>query len=329
MRAGPLTPGPSRGRRRVARAALAALALVVPLPGCGLGEGESSGGEAVLTVTRDYGAERLVEATEESPPATETVLRLLDRETELSTRYGGGFVQSIDGISGATEDGRRLDWFFYVNGVESPLGSTEVEVSGGDRIWWDYHDWTNLMRVPAVVGSFPEPFLNGAGEPVEVTCADEDSRAPCEEVVDRLRDQGADAEVASEGASSAASTASSHGGEPSVVVGPWDAVRRFDDDVELLEIGPARSHVFAGFERSGGAWELALLDQTTAERERLRAGSGLIAALGDGRPPLWLVTGTDDEGTAAAAEAFDVETLRDRFAVAIPPDREPLPLPLP
>ena len=38
--------------------------------GCGLGPGESSEGEATLTVTRDYGAEPMLEATEHGSAAS-------------------------------------------------------------------------------------------------------------------------------------------------------------------------------------------------------------------------------------------------------------------
>ena len=116
-------------------------------------------------MTRDYGAETLVdEATDDDPPESETVIRLLDREADITTRYGGGFVQSIDGLAGAERGGRRYDWFFYVNGIESPVGAADVHVHGGDRIWWDYRDWTDAMRVPAVVGSWPEPFAQASAE---------------------------------------------------------------------------------------------------------------------------------------------------------------------
>ena len=67
----------------------------------------------------------MVEATVEDPDESETVLRMLDREADIETRYGGGFVQSIEGVAGSTEGERRLDWFFYVNGIESPVGSAE------------------------------------------------------------------------------------------------------------------------------------------------------------------------------------------------------------
>jgi hypothetical protein len=104
-------------RRRVAVAV--ALACAVAAAGCGIGEGPASEGTAYLTVTRDYGAEPLVEASVEDPPESETVLRLLDAEAEITTRYGGAFVQSIEGVEGEESGTRSFDWFFYVNGVES------------------------------------------------------------------------------------------------------------------------------------------------------------------------------------------------------------------
>ena len=46
-------------------------------------------------------------------------MRLLQRKFEVETRYGGGFVQEIDGVGGGREAGRPVDWFFYVNGIEA------------------------------------------------------------------------------------------------------------------------------------------------------------------------------------------------------------------
>ncbi|MDX6651715.1 MAG: hypothetical protein QOJ38_496 [Solirubrobacterales bacterium] len=140
-----------------------ALVCAVATAGCGLGPGDSSRGEATLTVTRDYGSKQLVTASERDPAASETVIRFLDRNAEITTRYGGGFVQSIEGIAGSGAGGSRHDWFFYVNGVESSRGGAAAAVHGGDRIWWDYRDWTGAMRVPAVVGSYPEPLGRGGG----------------------------------------------------------------------------------------------------------------------------------------------------------------------
>jgi hypothetical protein len=104
-------------------------------------------------------------------------MRVLTRNFDVKTRYGGGFVQQIGGIAGGREGGRRVDWFYYVNGIEASTGANERRVTAGDRIWWDRHDWGAAMRIPAVVGSFPEPFLsgqNGKRLPVRLDCA----RAP-------------------------------------------------------------------------------------------------------------------------------------------------------
>ena len=199
------------------RSAAIAVVLTAAIAGCGLGPGESSEGEAHLTVTRDYGARPVAEVSEENPPASETALRMLDRETDITTSYGGGFVQSIDGVAGGVSGGRSYDWFFYVNGIESPTGAAEVDVRGGDRVWWDYRDWTAAMSVPAVVGSWPEPFAQesagGNPDPVSVECAG--SAAPCDLLADRLAEQGVDA---------ATETLGSEHPRPEtvrVLVGPW------------------------------------------------------------------------------------------------------------
>src|SRR4051794_31861536 len=111
-------------------AAATALACAAAVAGCGLGPGASSSGTATLTVTRDFGSQTLLEASDENPPSSETVIRLLDDDADIATRYGGGFVQSIDGLAGTGSS----DWFFYVNGTESPVGAADVHVEGGDRI---------------------------------------------------------------------------------------------------------------------------------------------------------------------------------------------------
>jgi len=140
----------------VTRFALAAVAVAL-LAGCG-GAGASSG-SATLWVTRDEGRTVLVD---ETVPAGETALQALDRETDVSTRYGGKFVQSVNGVAGSIE--KRHDWFYFVNGIEAPRGAQEYRLHAGDVLWWDYRDWGRYgQSVSAVVGAFPEPFLHGYG----------------------------------------------------------------------------------------------------------------------------------------------------------------------
>ncbi len=287
---------------RVRRLAAAAT-LAVAVAGCGLGPGERTEGEATLTVTRDYGAERLLEATVSDPSESETVIRFLDREAEITTRYGGAFVQSIDGLAGTVANGRGFDWFFYVDGLWSPVGSAEREVRGGDRIWWDYRDWTDAMRVPVVVGSWPEPLAPEAS--VECTAA----ASTCDLVAARFADAGVDTGAGD--------------GAPRVLVGPWEELRT-DRAAALLEQGPETSGVFARFERTSDGYDLVGLDD---HAEPVATGAGLVAAVREGEePPTWLVTGTDEAGVEAAADLLEAEDLEDRYAV-LTDGEDAIPLP--
>jgi Domain of unknown function (DUF4430) len=138
----------------VSRLALLALALV--LAGCG---GDARGaGTATLWVTRDRGAHVLYEG---EVPAGLTAMQALDRRLDVDTRYGGRFVQAIDGLEG--DAARQRDWFWYVNGIEGDRSAGEYRLHPGDVEWWDYRSWKQQMRVPVVVGAFPEPFLHGYG----------------------------------------------------------------------------------------------------------------------------------------------------------------------
>ncbi len=148
--------------RRVA----ALLALTLALAGCG-GGSEAGKGTAHLWVTRDRGANLILTA---DVPAGLTPLQALEREADVKTRYGGRFVQAVNGIAGSLS-GRR-DWFYFVNGIEPDVGAAEVTLRPGDIAWWDYRSWAGSGREQlAVVGAFPEPFVHGwAGKrrPVEV-----------------------------------------------------------------------------------------------------------------------------------------------------------------
>lgn len=134
-----------------------ALLLVLALVLAGCGEGGRSHGTATLWVTRDRGQNVLYSG---GAPAGLTAMQALEREQKVTTRYGGRFVQSIDGVQGSL--GAQRDWFFFVNGIEADTSAAEVKLHPGDVEWWDYRSWKGgAMSVPVVVGSYPEPFLHG------------------------------------------------------------------------------------------------------------------------------------------------------------------------
>jgi hypothetical protein len=194
--------------------------------------------------------------------------------------------------------------------VEASKGAAATNVHPGDHIWWDRHDWSETDDVPAVVGSFPEPFLNGIGGkrlPVRVECAVVQSD-PCRTVTARLRAIGVPAAIAAIGS----------GGGPStlrVLVGIWSAL---DRDVAAREIGrgPRASGVYASFSPAGKT--LTLLDQDGRAARTLAAGAGLLAATRQGEEaPVWIVTGTDPVGLQLAARTLQQGALQSRFALAV------------
>jgi hypothetical protein len=302
-------------RCRGTAVATALLLAALAAAGCGLGPGADVG-SVELTVTREYGAVSVLETSDEATES-DTVMRVLEgNAAKLATRYGGGYVSSIEGVSEGERDGDPYDWFFYVDGVESPVGAADYVLHGGERIWWDYRDWSATNHVPAVVGSWPAPFSDGyqgRRQPVAVEC--EGGGEACAAVRQALA--GAGVRVST--------------GSPEdairVLVGPWARLRS-DSAAALIEKGPAESGVFADFSSEGGAYRLEGLDQDGRPARDFGPGAGLVAATRryEG-PPVWVVTGGTAAAVRAAASLLTAAKLRDHYAVATEDGKEtPLPV---
>ena len=285
-------------------ALLAALATTVA--GCGLGAGTSSSGVS-LTVTDGFGKRVVVLKDDMKTHGEDTVMRLLQRNAKVATRFSGGFVQSVNGLSGQTGS-TPVDWFFFVNGVEGSKGSASVRLHEGDQVWWDRHDWAAAMDVPAVVGSYPEPFLHGIGGkrlPVRIECSPPNAPG-CKDVSDLLGKAGV---VAARGGLAASFTKQTL----RILVGLWPAIRD-DPAAKQIEQGPQVSGVFARMAPNGKS--LALLDTSGHATRTLGPGTGLIAATSfEHGKPVWVVTGTDIQGLTDAAQSLESGVLRNRFAL--------------
>src|SRR5215218_554092 len=310
----------------VASALLALLAAV----GCGLGPGTDVG-DVHLTVSRDYGAEPMLESSV-AAKESDTVMRVLEGEAEIETRYGGGYVHSIEGLVEESRGGDPYDWFFYVDGEESEVGAADYEVEGGERIWWDYRNWSAVNHAPAVVGSWPAPFVDGIGGkryPVVVRCMESRGSLRTDDVQKETRNcEMTRAALEREGVVIADSEPK---GAIRVLVGPWDRVRT-DPTARLIEDGPGESGVFADFQigvrplsaigrqrtNTEPGYGLVGLDEAGGEADEVGSDAGLVAATSRyGGPPVWVVTGGSEEAVQAAAEALSAEQLRDHYAVAV------------
>jgi hypothetical protein len=293
-------------------AALVCVVLSLAAAGCGLGEGEERGGAAVeMRVTRDFGHDLLGSARFDSVREDETVMRMLRSDFDIDTRYGGRFVQAIDGLEGSGAGGNE-DWFYWVNGVEGSVGAAEFELSPGDRVQWDWRTWGAAMRVPAIVGAYPEPFvhgLEGKRRPVRVECGSGDSQV-CGDARAALEEVGASPSGASLGAPGTETVTR-------LAVARWPEAR-IVRGASGLEEGPETTGVFARFDRDG-RW-IELLDERGEVARTIHPGDGVGIVLAM-RPLeeelVWLATGLDDEGVAAAVRALNQDDLRDAFAVAV------------
>lgn len=285
--------------------------------GCGLGAGKGTSNVS-LTVTRSFGTQQIGSITRNKVPGSETVMRMLQRSFKVTTRFGGGFVQSIDGISGSAS---RRDWFYYVNGIEAKVGAASTAVHKGDRIWWDMHDWSVTDSVPAVVGSFPEPFvhgLQGRRLPTTLACAPDVPDA-CKQVAAELKAVGIPVATQALGTGSGTDSLA-------VLVGTWADLHGTFAGI-LIAHGPTASGVYARFSGAGGH-SLELLDPHGQAVRTLGPGAGLVAATAQGSSsPTWLVTGADPGGVSAAADALTPKRLADHFALAVQGDTY-LPVPL-
>jgi hypothetical protein len=301
---------------RLAAVVGASVVLLAPA-GCGLGAGPGTS-DVSLTVTRDFGRVEVGSVTQRHLPGSQTVMRMLERSFSVQTKYGGGFVESINGRRG---DSQRHDWFYYVNGIEAARGAAGTAVHRGDRIWWDLHDWSVTNTIPAVVGSFPEPFVHGTGGrrlPTVLECAS-DVGAACRTVSSELERVGVPVAAQQPGTGSGSDSLA-------IVVGTWQDLRA-EIAAQLVARGPASSGVYARFTGPAGQ-ALQLLDPQGGVRRVLRSGAGLIAATSHSPDqPTWLITGTDQAGVRAAAAALNRSRLHDRFGLAVA-GTEDLPVPL-
>jgi hypothetical protein len=305
-------PGP----KHIPLAVIAVVLTAAITGGCGLGAGKGTSNVS-LTVTRAFGTEPVGSITRNKVPGSETVMRMLERSFKVTTRYGGGFVQSIDGISGTAS---RRDWFYYVNGIQAKVGAAGTAVHRGDRIWWDLHDWSVTDSVPAVVGSFPEPFVHGSKGrrlPTTLECAPNVPDA-CKQVAAELKAAGVPAATQLLGTGSGTDSLA-------VLVGTWSELHGTFAGI-LIAHGPSASGVYARFNADGHS--LALLDPHGQVVRTLGAGAGLVAATAQGSSsPAWLVTGGDTAGVSAAAAALTPKRLADHFALAVQGESD-LPVPI-
>jgi hypothetical protein len=309
-------------RSQALAAVLLALVTSLACAGCGFGLGLKPGAVR-LRVTQDFGARPLGSISLSKPGGAETDLSLIKRRFGQVKTTGVPLGSTSSGI--ASVDGLAADppkrWTLFVNGVHAAKSAAATTVHKGDQVWLDLHDQSAAGTIPAVVGSFPEPFtsgINGQRYPTTLECSP-GFKTDCASVTAELRRDGVVASPGSPGYGSGPDTLS-------INIGTWHQLYG-EVAAELIKYGPGASGVYARF--TAGGRQIALEDPAGQVVKTLGPGSGLIAATAnsDDPAPTWLVTGTDRAGVRAAVRALTARSLSGHFALAVQGDTDyPVPL---
>jgi len=253
-----------------------------------------------VVVTGDFGRELILAEEIEIGEGTDA-MAALQTVAGVETKYGGGFVKAINGLE--SQEASQLDWFYYINGISLSLGAKDYFLSDGDVEQWDLRDWSYRQFVPAIIGAFPQPFLNGVRGEAKPTAVvyDEPFAEEAGALAAKLEEWGV-AEVTLNGAE-ALSEAIKEQSNLIIVGGAESGL--------ILELNELRQKL--GFFACMEGGKITALDEKGNPAGEHGAGYGLIQAtqnpwnpkgVGSGENVVFMVTGTDENGVRSAANAL-------------------------
>lgn len=246
-----------------------------------------------LLVTREFGNEILVDKSMSTNAST--VLNFLKDNTEVGTSSQGNFVESINNMGGKNEP--QSAWFYYINGISALKGANELQLNDGDKVWWDFHSWDGVPMYNAVIGSYPEPFINGSnpGDNQVLILCDEGYLDIATNLQSFINKQGNNnvhiKEVANE------FLADRKG--PTILIGVWDNVKNLE---YIKQLNDKTNRMGLNFWVDGEQFHF--LDAQGNIKLSNANSCGVIVAYSEGmgtNSPLWLVIGNDAQGLNTVA----------------------------
>lgn len=275
-----------------------------------------------LIVTKDFGHNKMV-SKNVGLVKDEVGMEVLFRNLDIQTAYGGGFVNSINGLeskytffSGA--DRQKEDWFYWVNGILAPVGVAEYRPSDGDVIWWDYHEWNTTMFIPAIIGSYPEPFKHGfwGKNPGTVVMYTNEFKDDAEKLKKSLIEKGVKSiDVVPYNASSIEKPEKYH-----ILLGKWDDLLKDNKRLKEMNWRNKLEGIYVEFKDG----KLNALDNTgKVIKSYDKAGAVYATSAGMGcTVPVWLVTGTDSSNVRKALNVLleKPEKIKNYFGAVVSND---------
>lgn len=253
-----------------------------------------------LIVTKDFGHNKMF-SNNVGLVKDEVGMEVLFRNLDIQTAYGGGFVNTINGLESkftffSGSDRRKEDWFYWVNGILAPIGVAEYKPIDGDTIWWDYHEWATTMFIPAVIGSYPQPFKSGFGgkNPGTVVMYTENFKKDAEILKKSLLDKGVKSiDVVPYNATSIEKPDKYH-----ILIGTWKGLVKDSKRLKDMNWKNKQEGVYVEFKDG----KLNALDNTGKTIKSFNKGGAIYAtSAGMGSTvPVWLVTGNNEQGVKDA-----------------------------
>jgi hypothetical protein len=281
--------------------------IVLAWAGGAYAEGESY---LTLRVSRDFRTPPLME--KRVGCSGQSVMKLLKECATVGTAFGGGFVQSIDGIAAGKGSDARRAWLYYVNGLIADVGATQCVPKCGDYVVWDLHSCDGVGAVTSLIGCFPQPFLSfqKRGAAPLLILHDGRSKETARMLARSLEKRGIGKAKIQPVPESALPSASS------IIVGWWDDIIGNPTLKRIYEHRKACG-IFVEFNKDG----LHVLSLDRTRRKSLRQAGVILATRRGGTPPmpLWIVSGTDHEQTTKAAEILirEPEKIRGMASAAV------------
>ncbi|MCT4592894.1 MAG: DUF4430 domain-containing protein [Anaeromicrobium sp.] len=257
-----------------------------------------------LVVTTNYGNKRLY-GKNVGLVKDEVGMEVLFRNLDIQTAYGGGFVNSINGIESkytffTGKDRKKEDWFYWVNGIMAPIGVAEYRPEPGDVIWWDYHNWSYTMFAPAVIGSYPQPFKSGffGKNPGTVIMYTDKYKAEAEKLKESLIKKG----VKQVDVARYNPTVLEKPKKYYMVLGVWDELAKKSKLIKDINRKNKLIGTYVKFQ-DGKLKRLNFKGKTISSYDHAGAVYAYAAGLGS-VCPVWMITGTDDEGVKKALDVL-------------------------
>ncbi|TCO71476.1 DUF4430 domain-containing protein [Marinisporobacter balticus] len=275
-------------------------------------------GKIEVIVSRDFGneivSEKAVDFSEDS-----NAIEVMEENFDIETAYGGGFINAIGGLkSGFTgvEDKKKVDWFYYVNGILPEVGAQDYYLKSGDVVVWDYHDWSNNRYGSSIIGAYPINFINAHDENVlktEITY-EKNYEKESQGFASFLKEQGVknivfknmDEQVLENGEIN------------SILIGSWDALSKSDTIKGFYENGK-KTGLYFKMDKN-----IKALNEKGEIAKEYKKGAVITSIVKEYglSGTIWLITGNDEACIKKAIKLLyeNPEKLKGKFSIIVTED---------